>query len=812
MNAARAVATSFRDDARFALRLFRRAPGFTAMAIATIALGIGSSAAIFTIVDAVLLRPLRFAEPQQLAVIRPTSGSRVSAAYLYEWRLGSRAFADMAGWMDAHANLTGLGTPLEVQVDRTTTNFFQLLGRPAVIGRTFAVGSTLGVMEREVVLSHAFWQRRYGSDARVVGQFITLDGEVFTIIGVMPAGFAIRTNELAESRAELWMPFRLVPEEPKSMGGSLNVIGRLRPGVTPEQGQAELASIAKRIEAQHPSPTPGWGVEVVSLLAATVKDVRLTLLVLFGAVGTLLVIACANVANLMLNRVVMRESELAIRLSLGATTGRVMRQLLTESLLLSVLGGGLGVLLAVWGTHLLVSFIPPGLEVPRVREIAVDLRVLGIAALAVAAVALFVALVPWLTRARSIRPATLRERTGGASAGHRPNLLGGALVIVEIALTLTLLAAAGLLGRSFWQLSRVNPGFHSEHVLTVRTTLPPARYNTTSRIRAFTSDLLGRLEHMPGVMTVGVANYLPMSNFGIGGVFSIDGRPPTAGKERAGSWISVVGGDYFAAMGIPLVRGRLFSGNDSELTPPVFIIDEELAQRYWPGEDSIGKRITWQRDEGPVTGEIIGIVGSVRWGGMAARPMATTYWWFPQVPDPQQTFVLRTAGEPNALAQAIAAQVNEIDPNQPVSEVRAMRDFVTDDLVRPRFTVGLLATFAGAALLLAAIGLYGVIAFGVTRRTREIGVRMALGAERRKVLGLVLRQGMILTVAGLAIGLASALALGRVLTDLVYGIAPNDPVTLSAAAVFLAAVSLTATYLPARRATKVDPMTALRAE
>jgi putative ABC transport system permease protein len=810
---------SVREDARFALRLFRRAPGFTAIAIATVAIGIGGSTAIFSVVDAVLLRPLRFPAPEQLVTIRPTSGSRVSAGYLYEWRLGSRALADMAGWEDVRANLTGRGAPIEVQVDRTTTNFFELLGRPAYIGRTFRASRDLAVGPREVVLSHAFWQRRYGGDARVVGQPMTLDGEVFTIVGVMPAGFTIRTNELAESHAEIWIPLRLVPEVPRGMGGFLNVVGRLAPGVTIEQSQAELAAIAKRLEAAHPSSTSGWGVEVVSLLAATVKDVRLTLLVLLGAVGILLAIGCANVASLMLNRVVTREPELAIRLSLGATPGRLMRQLLTESLVLSAPGGVLGVLLAAWGTRLLMAFLPPGLEIPRLGEIGVNMKFFGVAALALVCVVLFVAVVPWFTTTRSIEPASLRTTTRGASAGHRRAYLGGTLVVLEIALALTLLAGAGLLGRSFFELSRVNPGFQTEQLLTVRTTLPQPRYGTPDRVRAFTSSLLERVQHLPGVTTVGVVNYLPMSNFGIGGSFSIDGRPLATGGERPGSWISVVGGDYFAAMGIPLVRGRFFNDADNERTPSVFIIDEELARRYWPGENPIGGRITWQRGEayernadGPVTGEIVGVVGSVRWAGMAAKPLATTYWWFPQVPRPQVTMVARSAGDPNALTRAIAAQVNEIDPDQPVSDIRAMRDFVSDDLARPQFTMSLLAGFAVAAVLLSAIGLYGLIAFGVTQRTREIGVRIALGAGRRSVIGLVLRRGLMLAGAGLAVGLAAALALGRVMTGLVYGITPSDPLTFFSVAVFLVVVALLATYIPARRAAGVDPMVALRAE
>ena len=802
-----------RQDVGYALRVLRRTPGFTAVAIATLAVGIGSSTAIFTIVDSVLLRPLPFAEPHRLTMIRPTSGSRVSTAYLHEWRLQSRTFHDIAGWHDVRANLTGRGEALEVLADRVTPNFFGVLGVPAFLGRTFSAGTDLSHVEPEVVLSHGFWQRRYGSDPGVIGQPITLDGETFTVVGVMPEALTIRTTELAESRAELWMPFRLIPGSHAGMGGTLNVVARLAPGARLDEAQAELSVIARRIEQEHPSYSRNWGVDVVPLHEATVEDVRLSLLVLFGAVGILLLIACANVANLILSRSATRQAELAIRLSLGATGGRLVRQLLAESLVLAAVGGTLGVLLAGWGTELLVSALPVGLDLPRTREIGVDIRVLGFALLVTLLTAMLFGLVPSIGSAQSASHSALRDATRGFTRGRSHSRLGSTLIVAEVALAVILLAGAGLLGRSFWELTRVHPGFQPEHVLTMRTTLPAFKYDTDDRVRAFSSELLERIENLPGVRAVGSAEYLPLNRFGRGGPFEIEGRADVRPEDRPGSWISVVGGGYFEAMGIPLVRGRLPGNADTEKTPRVFVIDEELARLYWPTDDPIGTRLTWRTgDGGKLSGEIIGIVGSVRWVGMAANPNPTTYFWFPQDPGRELSIVARTVGDPAAMGHLIAAQVRAIDPHQPVAEIRAMQEFLAADLARPRFTMLLLASFAGAALLVAAIGLYGVIAFAVTQRTREIGVRVALGAQRRDVLRLVMQRGMLLIATGLAIGLAAALALGRVVAGLLYGIRPSDPATLFAVTLFLAAVAILATYLPARRATRVDPMVALKAE
>lgn len=802
------------QDVRVAFRQLRQAPAFAVVATMTLALGIGGSTSIFTIVDAVLLRPLGFAEPERLAVIRPTSGARLSAAYLHDWRAESRAFADIAGWYDEPANLTGEGMPVEVLADRATTNFFAVLGTPPQLGRTFTTTPNLANVQQEVVLSHGFWQRHYGGDPAVIGRSMTLDDRSVTIVGVMPARFAVRTNELPESRAEIWLPLPLEPGNRAGMGGYLNVVGRLAAAATEQDAQAELAAIARHIEEQYPSYSKDWGVQVVPLHEATVRDVRLRLLVVFGAVALLLLIACANVANLVLNRAAARRTELAVRQSLGATPGRLVRQALTESLVLAAAGGALGVFLAVGGTRLLVSAVPAGLGLPRTAEVGVDARVLLFSVLVTMLTAILFGLAPAVGAAAQAAPQSVLRDGMRSLAGNRGRSRArGALAASQVALAFLLLAGAGLLGRTFWELSGVDPGFDTTNVVTMRTTLAAPRYTTDDRARAFGDQLIERIERLPQVTSAGLVNYLPLSNIGAGSPFTIEGRPALRPEDRPGSWISIVGGNYFDAMGIPLLRGRRPGRFDTERTQPVVVIDDELARRYWPQGDPVGERLVWRtRQNQTFAAEVIGVVGAVRWTGLSADPQPTAYWWFPQRPDQQLTIVVRTSGDPAAMSRLVAAEVAAIDPSQPVAEVRAMRDLVAADLDQSRFTMLLIGAFAAAALLLAAIGLYGVIAVGVTERTREIGVRMALGADRRNVIGMVMRGGLLPAAIGLVAGLVAALALGRLLASLLYGVAPTDPATIAGGAAFLTIVTAIASYLPARRAARLDPAVTLRAE
>lgn len=800
---------SVRQDIRYAFRTLKRAPAFGIVSIATLALGISASTIIFTIVDGVLLKPLPFADPQRLATIQPDSGSRVSERYVYAWRSQSRTTRDVAGWYDVRMALTGRGDPIEVAADRTTPNFFEVLGTRPLLGRTFTVARDIRHVEPEAVLGYRLWQHRFGGDPSAIGQSITLDGGQFTVIGVMPSGFAIRTNELAESRAQLWTPFQIRPDAGTGMGGSLNVVARLAGDATFERAQMEFATIAGRLEAERPSYTRDWRVEVVALRETTVQNVRATLLVLFGAVGILLLIACVNIATLLLTHAAARSSELAIRVSLGATRARLIRQLVVESLSLAVCGATAGLLLATWGTHLAVNRLSPALDIPRVADISLDLRSVAFAlgasiiAVLVFGVAPAFGAVPrsWHTNARTTSPGPNRRRSANM------------LIAAEIALALTLVAGAGLLVRSFQNLTHVNLGFRSENVVTMRTTLSPIRYETDEQIRAFLKELLTRTAAVSGVRSVGVANYLPLSNVGEGTLFDIEGRAYGRPDERPGAWRSIVGGRYFEAMGIPLLSGRLPASGDTERTRPIFLIDDVLARRYWPDEDPIGARLIFDRGDGAtISGLIIGIVGNVRWEAAAAKAPGTVYFWFPQDPRRDVNVVARVNGNPSAVAKTVARAIADVDPGQPVSDVRAFDKVVAADIARPRLAMLVLVGFAAAAMALGAIGLYGVVSSAVVQRTREIGVRVALGAQRRDVVRLVMSRGIAVAATGVTIGIACAVAMGRLVAALLYGVAPRDPLTLLATALFVLLVATVATYVPAVRASRLDPLVALRRE
>ena len=591
------------QDLRYTLRALSKARGFALTTILTLALAIGGTTTIFTLVDSVLLRPLRFANPDRLTIVWTSAHSRVSEGYLHDWRLEARTFEDMAGWYDSRAILTDRGEPIEVLVDHVTPNFFSVLRAQIVLGRTFTASADLSVVAPEVILSHRFWLQRLGADPAIIGRRINLDGERFTVIGVMSEGVAVRTVELSQSRADVWVPLPLMADDRGGMGGMLNVIGRLARDVTVEQAQAELAVISRRIQARQSADNGDWYAEVVPLLDATVKDVRLALLVLLGSVGIVLLIACANVGNLVLSRAATRHAELAIRRSLGATNGRLARQFLMESLVLAIAGSTLGVVLAVWATDLIVTALPVGLDLPRTGEIAVDLRILSVMFVATILIAVAVGLVPLFGSTRSAPLPGLKAATRGASTSMQGRKSVSALLVVsEVALAFVLLAGAGLLVRSFRALTLVDPGFRAEHVVTMRATLPASKYGTDDRIRAFSSELQARVGNLPGVRSAGIADYLPMSRIGVGGGFDIQGRPPATGAEQPSSWISVVGGDYFNAMGIPVLRGRLPGGTDTEKTGLVLVIDEKLAERYWPGEDPIGARVRWNRRDKEVSG------------------------------------------------------------------------------------------------------------------------------------------------------------------------------------------------------------------
>ncbi len=803
--------TSICQDMRYALRTLVQAPAFAIVASATLGLAISASTIIFTIVDAVLLKPLPFPQAERLATIQPDSGSRLSERYVYAWRSQSRTIADLAGWYDTRMALTGRGEPLQVAVDRTTPNFFSVLGTRPLLGRTFTVTHDIRQVEPEAILSYALWQHRFAGDSSAIGTSITLDDEPFTVVGVMPSGFAIRTNELAESRAELWTPFPIDPEAGTGMGGSLNVVGRLAGSVTFEQARAELAAIASRLEAQRPSYTRDWRVEAIPLREATVHDVRPMLLVVFGAVGVVLLIACTNIATLLLTRAVARSSEIATRVALGATRGRLIQQFLVESLSLAACGGTAGILLARWGTRLVANRLSPALDLPRVAQISLDLGSVAFASgITILAVVIF-GLLPAFGAVSSIAGPELLTHARATSPGPNRRRSANVLIGAEIALALTLLAGGGLLVRSFANLIRVDLGFRPDNVATIGTTLSLVRYRNDERIRAFLNDVLTRTAAVPDVRAAGLANYLPLSNAGEGTVFEIEGRASSRPGEKPAAWRSIVGGRFFEAMGIPLISGRLPGRGDTERTQPVLLIDEELARRYWPHGNAVGARVMFDAEDGRnMSGLVIGVVGSVRWMATAARPPGTIYFWLPQHPRREITVVARVTGNAAGAGRAIAHAIAEVDSAQPVSTIRSLDDVVAADIARPRLTMLVLVGFGGAAMLLAAVGLYGVMSFDVAQRTREIGVRVALGAQGRDVLRLVMSRGLAVAGTGVLIGLVCAVASGQLIAGVLYGIVPRDPMTLIASALFVLLVATVAMFVPAVRASRVDPLEALR--
>lgn len=799
-------------DLRYAFRTLRRTPAFTIFAIATLALGIGASTSTFTIVDAILLKPLPFGDPQRLAAIQLDPGARVSERYAYQWRSQSQTIADLTGWYDARMILSGRGEPVEVLADRTTPNFFAVLGTRPILGRTFSYDRDLSHVDREVVLSYGLWQRRFGGESRVIGQSITLDNAPFTIVGVMPAGFAIHTNELPESRAELWTPFHVDPDAGLGMGGSLNVVARLADNASFADAQVEVATIANRLEAERPSFTRNWRVQVLPLREATVRNVRATILILFGSVSILLLIACVNVATLLLSRSAARSTEVAVRISLGATAARLMHQLLCESILLAACGGAIGVTLATSATHLIVSRLSAMLDLPRAGQISVDYRAVVFAIAATAFTVIVFGVFPALRAIRIDPQRSLQEHWRTVSPSSRRHS-SNVLLVTQIALALTLLTGAGLLARSFEKLTRVDLGFRPDNVVTMRTTLSPSRYDSDERVRAFTTELLTRAAALHGVQAAGMANYLPLSNAGEGTTFAIEGRSYARPDEKPSSWRSVVGGRYFETMRIPLLRGRLPGSADTDHTQAVAVIDEVLARRYWPNADPIGTRLLFNNADGGTTATvIIGIVGNVRWMATAAEPPGTTYLWSAQRPGREITLVARVSGNHTTVAKELADTITGIDPGQPVAEIRTVDDLAAADTARPRVTMLLLSGFATAAMVLAAIGLYSVISFNVLQRRREIGIRVALGAQRGDVIRLFMLRGVFVIGAGVVTGIACTLALGRVLGGLLYGIESRDPVSMVTATMLVLLVATLAIYVPAAWATRLDPVVALRRE
>ena len=796
-------------DARYALRQLRAAPAFAAVALLTLALGIGANTAIFSVVYGVLLRPLPYAQSSELVRVFETyEGSRntVSPPNFLDWRAQSSSFAGLAALSDETASLTRQGAdPERVPAAAVSANMFDVLGTRALVGRTFAGGEDAWGAPHVAVVDESLWRRAFGADPALLGRSLTLDGEAYTVIGIVPHGAGF------PAEAEIFTPLTFDPAELPDMRGAhyLRVVGRLKPGVTVERAANEMATIMRRLEQQYPDQNTDVTTSVLGMRDVMTQDVRTPLLVLLGAVGLVLLIACVNVANLLLARGVGRSGEIAVRAALGAGRGRIARQLLTESVALALLGGVLGAGLAVLGTKAFV-LLAPG-DVPRLDAVRVDGTVLLVTLAMAIVVGALAGLGPALQSGRADLNRVLREGGRGA-VGRRLRAVEG-LAVAEMALAVTLLVGAGLLVRSFDKLRAVDPGFRPARVLTFDVSLPDASYEPLERKRAFADALVARLRALPEAREAAVIFGLPMSGFAFGLTFDVESRPlPPA--QQPGTSVRFASPGYFAALGIPLVRGRAFTADDRAGTPPVLVINETAARRFFPGGDALGQRVAlgMTRDSVRLGGEIVGIVGDVRDFGLDAEAQPQMYAAFDQWPMSYLSVVVRTTGEPTALAAAARRIVRELDPALPVARLTTLEQSVAESVARPRFYMLLLGTFAASALLLAAVGVYGVIAYAVGRRTREIGVRLALGATAAQVLRGVVGRALALGVAGLVLGTLGAVAATRLMRGLLFGVGANDPLAFGVAAAALLAVAVAAAWVPARRAARVSPVAAMRAE
>ncbi|MGB7925761.1 MAG: ABC transporter permease [Pyrinomonadaceae bacterium] len=802
-------------DLRYGLRMLVKNPGFTVIAVIALALGIGANSAIFSVVNTVLLRPLPYKEPDRLVMVWEDATKQgfprdtPAAANYIDWLNQNQVFEGMAAIADLSFNMTGVGEPERIDGRRVSANLFSLLGVEPQLGRAFLPEEDQPGASRVVIMSHGLWQRRFGSDMNITGKPLTLNGESYTVVGVMPPTFQFPSRE-----DELWVPIAFDSEEAANRRRHyLQVIARTKPGVTLEQAQAEMNTIAVRLQQQYPEQNAEMGVAVTSLHEHVAGDIKPALLVLLGAVGFVLLVACANVANLLLARAAGRQKEIAVRIALGASRLRLIRQFLTESILLAALGGIFGLLLSVWGVNLLKAFIPENIS--QAKAIAIDAKVLLFTLLVSLLTGVIFGLAPATQASNFNINETLKEGGRDTSAGSRGNHIRGLLVITEVALALILLIGAGLLINSFLRLRSVDPGFSPDKVLTMRIVLPELKYPDQTRRSAFYTDMIHRIEALPGVKSAAVTNWIPLVRQGDSIGISVEGRPDPPPSQRNIVVTRVISPHYFGTMGIQLSQGRTFDEQqDREDSAGVVVVSETMARRYWPGEDPVGKRIKAGSAGSPNPWwTIVGVAKDVRQFELNADPKPQMY-----LPYSQADFfaprhlVVSTDVEPLSMAATVRSTVWAIDKDQPVSNITTMEDILSESVARQRFSMLLLGIFAAVALVLAAVGIYGVMSYSVAQRTHEFGIRMALGAQGRDVLKLAVGEGLKLVMIGVVIGLVAAFILTRVMSSLLFGVSATDPTTFIIISLALVSVALLASYIPARRATKVDPMVALRYE
>jgi len=804
------------QDVRYGARMLLKHPGFTVVAVLALALGIGANMAIFSVVNAVILRPLPYKDPERLVTILGTAPKLdidvfpASAPDFVDWRNQNHVFERLAAMEEASFNLTGAGGEAErVSSTSASAELFPLLGVNASLGRTFSSEEEAAGRNKVAVLSNGLWQRRFGANPALIGQTIMLSGEAYAVIGVMPPTFHFPEGD---TETNVWVPLDVTAGETGKRGHrNLIVVGRLKNGVSLTQAQTEMEGISQRLAAQYPGSNGDWDVKVSSLQALLTEDIEPALLLLFGAVGFVLLIACANVANLQLARAAARQKEIAIRLALGASRARLVRQFLTESVLLALLGGVVALLFALWGIDALVAALPEG--VPRAEQIGLDRSVLGFTLLISFVTGILLGLAPAWQGTKPDLTEGLKEGGKFLMGGARRNRVRSLLVIGEVALSLLLLIGAGLMMKSFYRLREVKPGVDPHNVLTIQINLPQTKYAEDYKQANFFQEVLERIGALPGVVSVGATTNLPFIGDSQSD-FSIEGRPDAkTPKDALIASYDSVSPDYFRATGIPIVKGRDFTVQDRNGALPVAVISETMAHRFFGGEDPIGLHIRrGDSEDNKPWMTIIGIAGDVRRYGLAERLRPEIYYPYLQQPEAAMALVVRTAADPLSITPSVRREVLAVDKDQPIYDIKTMDSLLAQSIASNRLSVWLLGLFAALALLLASIGIYGVIAYSVTQRTHEIGIRMALGASQRDVLKLVIGQGMILTLVGIAIGLVGAFALTRLMASLLFTVSATDPVTFAGISALLAFVALVACYIPARRAMKVDPMIALRHE
>ncbi|HYP28749.1 MAG TPA: ABC transporter permease [Blastocatellia bacterium] len=807
------------QDLRYGFRMLGKNPGFTAIAVLTLALGIGANSAIFSVVNAVLLRPLPYKDPDRLVQFWETNPLRgwtqatVAPANFFDWEKQSQSFDGLAAYMGSdrkEAGLAGLqftggDEPERLQGLGVSANIFSVLGVEAALGRTFREEETWQGKHRVAVLSHGLWQRRFSASPDVIGRKITLNGRDLEIVGVMPPGFYFPSREV-----ELWVPFGWNQNNIVQLRRPhfLRAVARLKPGVTVEQARAEMNNIAAALEEQYPDTNTQMGVGLGPLKQWIVEDTQLALIVFLVTVGLVLLIACANVANLQLARAAARTKEMAIRTALGARRGRIVRQLLTESLLLSIIGGALGLALAVWGRDLIIAFSPG--NIPRLEETSLDARVLGFTVGITLLTVLLFGLAPAI---HSSKPDPVIELKGGGRRGgvFHGQRLRSALVIGEVALSLMLVISAGLMIRSFMRLQQVDPGFDPDNALTLRISLPGAKYPEDKQATDFFERAQEKIRNLPGVLSVGATSRLALKGYRWTGDLTIEGRPPEEYDREVRH--KEITPDYFRAMGISLIAGRFFDASDRAEGQPVVIINETLARRHFRNEDPVGKRLKFAKPEQDGQWRtIVGVVKDEKQDGLGAEVKPEIYETHLQSAQSEMTFVVRTATDPGSLTGAVREEIRSLDKDLPPYEVKTLNTVLHESVARERFTMILLATFAAVAMTLAAVGIYGVMSYTVVQRTHEMGIRMALGARPRDVLKVVVGQGMTLALIGVAVGLVAAFGVTRVMASLLFGVSSLDVATFAVTALLLVGVALLACYIPARRTAKIDPLRALRYE